>query len=210
MKDTRRVYLDSYRSLAPLAAAPELADRWESESCLANFSVRGLAGHLIARTGWAVIDYLDADLPADPTPVDAAAYYATVLQRMDAAENEQVRVRGEEAAPDGPAGLLERYEDALEALSRLENEPDDRAVRVYGGIVMTLDDYLVTRICEILIHADDLALSLGIDPPGFPQAAWDLALEHLLAVARLTHGDRAALMGFSRRERDAVEALRVF
>lgn len=210
MNDTRRTYLDSYRSLGPLAASPKLAERWGSESCLKDFSVRGLAGHLIVRTGWAVIDYLDADVPSGATAVDGPVYYATVLGRMDAAENEQVRVRGEEAAPDGPEGLLKSYEGALEALTRLETEPNDRIVQVYGGIVMTLDDYLVTRICEILIHADDLAASLEVEPPDFPQAAWDHALEHLLAVARLKHGDRAVLMGFSRRERDPKEALRVF
>lgn len=210
MNPTRNAYLDSYRALRPLAESEELADRWDSESVLRDFSVRGLAGHLIARTGWAVLDYLDATPPADAEPVEAAGYYATVLPRMGRAENEMVRTRGEEAVPDGPQGLLARYEKALEGLTILDSEPDDRLVTVFGGVVMRLDDYLVTRICEILIHADDLALSLEVEPPAFPRAAWDLALEHLLAVARLTHGDRAVLMGFARRERDGVEALRVF
>lgn len=210
MNDTRTAYLDSYRALSVLAAAPKLTERWHSESALADFSVRGLAGHLIVRTGRAVLDYLDADLPAGASPVDGPRYYATVLGRMDAAEHEQVRVRGEAAAPDGPEGLLASYEGALEGLARLDEEPPDRLVHVYGGIVLRLDDYLVTRICEILIHADDLAVSLELDPLDFPQAAWDLALEHLLAVARMTHGDRAVLMGFSRRERDPGNALRVF
>ena len=210
MNPTRTAYLDSYRALSPLAETRRLAERWESESVLEDFSVRGLAGHLIARTGGAVLDYLDAAPPADAVPVEAAGYYATVLPRMDKAENEMVRSRGEEAAPDGPEALLARFQRTLEDLSVLASEPENRLVTVYGGVVMYLDDYLVTRICEILIHADDLALSLGVDPPVFPQAAWDLALEHLLAVARMTHGDRAVLMGFSRRERDEAAALRVF
>ena len=210
MNDVRTAYLDSYRALGALASVPSLAERWHSESALADFSVRGLAGHLIVRTGWAVLDYLDAELPADASPVEGPRYYATVLGRMDAAEHEQVRVRGEAAAPDGPEGLVTSYEGALEGLARLDEEPPDRLMQVYGGVVLQLDDYLVTRICEILIHADDLAVSLEVDPPNFPQAAWDLALEHLLAVARTTHGERAVLMGFSRRERDPGEALRVF
>lgn len=210
MNATRSAYLDSYRALRALASSPRLAERWESTSVLADFSVRGLAGHLIARTGQAVIDYLDGDLPPDASPVDGPAYYATVLARMNDAGNEEVRTRGEQAAPDGPQALLTRFEGALEHLSRLDSEPEERLVQVFGGIVMRLDDYLVTRICEILIHADDLALSLDVGPPDFPQAAWDLALEHLLAVARLSRGDRAVLMAFSRRERDPDEALRVF
>ena len=210
MKQIRSAYLHSYRALRPLAETAELARKWESESVLESFSVRGLAGHLIARTGWAVLDYLDAQAPEDATPVEAARYYATVLPRMGDTENEMVRVRGEEAAPDGPEALLALFDKALEGLSILATQPEDRKVAVYGGIIMYLDDYLVTRICEILIHADDLALSLGVQPPDFPQAAWDLALEHLLAVARLSHGDRAVLMGYSRRERDLSQALRVF
>jgi hypothetical protein len=83
-------------------------------------------------------------------------------------------------------------------------------MRVFGGLVMELDDYLITRICEILVHGDDLALSIGVDVPEFPRAAWDLATEHLLQVARAQHGNRAVLMAFSRRERDDVDALRVF
>jgi hypothetical protein len=171
-------------------------------------TVRSLAGHLIARTGGAVLDYLDAELPDDAQPIEAAEYYVTVLDGLD---DDQVRVRGEEAAPDGAGGLLKRYEGIVADLpGRLEDEPAERLVKVFGGLVMRLDDYLETRICEILIHADDLAVSLHMEPPEFPQAAWDLAFDHMLSVARLTHGDSAVLMAFSRRERDTAEALRIF
>ena len=155
-----------------------------------------------------MLDYLETEIPPGTEPVEAPAYYKTVLDGID---DVQVRVRGEEAAPDGPETLLATYEDNCAQLrSRLENEPASRLVRVFGDVVMRLDDYLVVRICEILIHADDLALSLDVESPEFSQGARDLALDHLLAVARLTHGDHAVLMAFSRRERDAVEALRVF
>jgi uncharacterized protein (TIGR03083 family) len=211
MNNTRRAYLESYRALRELAASSELTEHWHTESCLKDFSVHGLAGHLIVRTGWAVLDYLDADLPDGAFPIAPEAYYSTVLAKMDTAEHEQVRVRGEEAAPNGPQGLLASYNEAAERVEeRLEAEPEDRLVKVYGGLVMRLDDYLVTRICEILVHADDLAVSLGLDVPDFPGAANDLALEHLLKVARRTHGDRAVLMAFSRRERDPAQSLRVF
>ena len=211
MNPTRRAYLDSYEALRPLAEAPELRVKWDTESVLKDFTVRGLAGHLIVRTGWAVLDYLGSAVEPGIAPIDAAAYYATVLGQMDAAEHEQVRVRGEAAAPDGPAGLLASYDQAAVGVAdRLGSEPEERLVKVYGNLVMYLNDYLVTRIVEILVHADDLALSLGIDTPAFPDAAYDLATEHLLKVARLQHGGRAVLMAFSRRERDSADALRVF
>ena len=40
--------------------------------------------------------------------------------------------------------------------------------------------------------------------------AWDLAFDHLVEVARMRHGDNAVLMSLTRRERDAVKALRIF
>jgi hypothetical protein len=208
VNNIRTAYLNCYSSLRGLAIDPELDARWEGPSCLAEMSVRSLAGHLIARTGGAVLDYLDVPLPEDAAPVEGPAYYVTVLAGLD---DEQVRIRGEESAPHGARGLLETYEGILADLGpRLEGEMPDRLMKVFGGVVMRMDDYLVTRICEILVHADDLALSLDADPPEFPQTAWDLALEHLIAVARMAHGDHAVLMAFSRRERDKAEALRVF
>ena len=207
MNEVRSAYLHCYTGLRSLALSPELSARWDQESCLPEMSVRSLAGHLIARTGGAVLDYLDAEIP-DDEPIEAAAYYATVLDGLDDA---MVRVRGEEAAPDGATGLLEKYEGIVADLGpRLEDEPSDRLMTVFGGLVMRMDDYLVTRICEILVHADDLAISLGMEPPEFPQLAWDLTFDHFMEVARLRHGDNAVLMALSRRERDAAEALRIF
>lgn len=211
MNELRSTYLESYRALRTIAADPVLAERWEMESCLKDFSVKGLAGHVIVRTGWAVLDYLEADVEAGGSPIEGPEYYAKVLEQMDSASHEMVRVRGEESAPDGPDALLARFDEASARLEeRLESEPEERLVKVFGGHLMRLDDYLVTRMCEILIHADDLAISLDLEPIGFPHEAWVIVLDHLLQVARLTKGDRAVLMAFSRRERDATEALRVF
>lgn len=211
MNDTRSTYLESYRALRTIAADPVLAERWEVESCLKDFSVKGLAGHVIVRTGWAVLDYLEAEVEPGESPIEGAEYYAKVLEQMDSAAHEMVRVRGEESAPDGPAALLSRFDEASSLLEeRLESEPEQRLVKVFGGHLMRLDDYLITRMCEILIHADDLAVSLDLEPVRFSHEAWDLVLGHLLDVARVTEGDRAVLMAFSRRERDVTEALRIF
>lgn len=208
MNSTRSAYLHCYAALRPLALSPELSARWEQESCLSEMSVRSLAGHLIARTGGAVLDYLESEVDDGAEPIEAPAYYATVLNGLDDA---QVRIRGEEAAPDGPAGLLARYEGIVADLGpRLEDEPPERLMKVFGDLVMRVDDYLVTRICEILVHADDLAISLDMEPPEFPQLAWDLTFDHLLGVARMRHGDNAVLMSLTRRERDTEQALRIF
>jgi hypothetical protein len=206
----REAFLDAYAGTRALLAAPQLAARWDDPSALELFSVKGLAGHLV-RAGQAVLAYLAEPLPADAVAVDAPDYYAIVLASMDDAAHAAVRERGEANAADG-LGALAAGRDKAEATLRdvLPAEPEDRLAKVFGDLVLLLDDYLVTRIVEILVHADDLAVSIGIDPPPMPRAAADLAIAHLVDVARVRHGNRAVLVALSRRERDAAQALRVF
>ena len=210
MNEIRTAFLAASRGIRPVLEAPELAARWNEESALSGFSVRGLAGHLVRAVQGAVA-YLAQDVPEGAEPVAAPDYYAQVLAALGEAGNKEVIVRGEENASSGPAGLLAAYEKALVDLEHALNiEPADRLVRVFMDVVLRYDDYLPSRMCELLIHADDLAVSLGIDPPPSPQAASDVAIGHLVDVARRVHGDRAVLIALSRRERDTVNALRVF
>ena len=210
MTDVRRAFFESFAAVRPLLDHDELERRWLSESALRGFSVRGLAGHLV-HAGRRPVEYLAADVPEDARPVPGPHYYATVLPSMDRSAHDDVITRGEASAGGGPGDLRARYRETLDALPDvLADEPSDRIVQVFGGVVLLLDDYLVTRICEILIHTDDLAMSLGVTPPETPQAAVDLAIDHLVAVGRAMHGDRAVLMALSRRERDVAEALRIF
>jgi uncharacterized protein (TIGR03083 family) len=210
VEGTRATFLEAYDAVRPLLAAPALARAWNGPSSLPDLSVRGLAGHLV-RAGDAVLAYLDAD-PAPPgDPLSPAAYYAAALTAMDARAHAAVRARGEALAGSDPSALVARREAVAARLGEvLRREPPERRVRVFGDLVMTLDDYLVTRIVEILVHADDLAVSLGLDAPLVPERAFELGLRTLVDVARARHGDAAVLVALARRERDHVDALRVF
>jgi uncharacterized protein (TIGR03083 family) len=210
VNEVRGAFFEAACSIRPLIASDELRAHWEQPSALQSFSIKGLAGHLV-RAVQAPVSYLALDIPPGTEPVPAVDYYAPVLASMGEAGNRAVIVRGEENAGGSAADLLEVYDRAITDLTRaLDGEPSDRLIRVYMDVVLRYDDYLLSRICEVLIHADDLAVSLGIEPPPTPQMASDLAIDHLVAVARRVHGDRAVLIALSRRERDTVEALRVF
>lgn len=56
-----------------------------------------------------------------------------------------------------------------------------------------LGDFLRTRVLELVVHADDLAASVALEPPTPTPAAADVALDVLLRTARSTHGDLAAI-----------------
>ena len=155
--------------------------------------------------------YLDREEP-DEEPISTSAYYAAAVDVTDIASplHVAVRERGEEHAAGGYEALVHQYEDELKHLKpRLAGEPEDRRIRVFKDLVLLLDDYLVTRMIELIVHSDDLAVSVGLDTPEFPPVAAGLAIDALVGVALLRHGDLAVLRALTRRERDDVEALRV-
>lgn len=211
MNDIRRTFLDTAEVSRSVLASPQIAERWEEPSALAEFSIRGLAGHLFRGTG-SVLAYLDREEPTETTPASAAVYYSLAVDEsdIDSDLHRAVREKGEAEAAEGHARLLERFDEAFEELqARLEKEPTGRLVRVFKDIVLSLDDYLITRLVELTIHIDDLAVSVGLDTPALPPHATELSIQTLVDVARLRHGDIAVLRGLGRRERDPIEALRV-
>jgi hypothetical protein len=200
-----------------LQQSARLAERYEGPSALAEFSVRGLAGHL--RRAMTVVEtYLDQPAPdagagTDVETGSAAEYYAAVLPAdvdLDSEFHRAIRQRGVETAPERPEDFsLVWAETAGALITRLEQVPADRLVQVFGGVVLTLDEYLTTRIVELVVHADDLAVSLDVAPALLSPAATGLVITTLVEVARLRHGDTAVVRALSRRERDSADALRV-
>jgi hypothetical protein len=62
----------------------------------------------------------------------------------------------------------------------------------------------------VLVHADDLAVSVDLPGPALTQGSSDALVALFLGMCRRRHGDRAVIRAFTRRERDAVDALRAF
>ena len=206
----RAAFLEAGRVAADLLGAPEVEAAWDAPSALPEFTVRGLAGHLLRATG-SVEAYLDRPEP-DGDPVSAAEYYVQAVESsdLDSEVHRAIRQRGEDEAAGGFESVRDRSQELLGRLrDRLATEPPDRKVRAYKDIVLTIDDYLVTRLIELTVHVDDLAVSVGVRPPALPAEATGLATGALVEVAKLRHGDLAVLRALARRERDEVEALRV-
>ena len=205
----RDLYLEVAAIAAELVADPSVGDHWEDQSVLAHLGVGGLAGHL-ARSILQVEWYLDGQV-ADAPPMTASEYYASLVGVTDPNSelNEGVRQRGEETASEGPADLAERTAGALAGLNtRLPAEPGGRRVEAVGRVLL-LDEYLKTRLVEMTVHTDDLALSVGLRPPEVPADAYGVAIETLVGVATLRHGPLAVLRALTRRERQDTEILRV-
>ncbi|HEY5012086.1 MAG TPA: maleylpyruvate isomerase N-terminal domain-containing protein [Acidimicrobiia bacterium] len=225
----REAFLATAAEARGLIAERAVAARWREPSALAELDVGAVAGHL-ARAAFVVTTYLDAadtgdtadtadtgsegGEGADDDLVTADAYFERVIAAAGASADDMhagIRARAAEEAADGQEALLARLDATLQALdARLASEPAERTVTVALGITMPLDEYLVTRMIELVVHSDDLAASAGLETPEFDALTMACVIGCMLAMVRARNGDLAVMRGFARRERDAVSALRAF
>ncbi len=205
-------FLSSMDCVRPLVAAPEVATAWDEPSALEEMTVGALTAHLVYAAG-SVDSHLDRPWPEGAEPIDVVAYYLGTLhgEKTSAAARQATAARDAERAWPGPAAVLTTFDEVRNRLgSRLPLEDLARLMRVPIGRCMRLDEFLVTRMLEIMVHADDLAVSIGLAPPSFPAKCGDAITGLLLEVCRQRHGDTAVIRAFARHERDKVDALRVF
>jgi Mycothiol maleylpyruvate isomerase N-terminal domain len=211
----RAAFLASAAEARGLVASREVAAKWRDPSALDDLDVGAVAGHL-ARAAFVVVGYLDtsADLGTDAGELlTADRYFEHVLSGFGASGDAHagIRARAAEEAADGQEALVARLDATLQSLdARFASEPADRAVRVALGLVLPLDEYLVTRMVELVVHSDDLATSVGLDTPEFDALTMACVIGCMLAMVRARHGDIAVVRGFARRERDVINALRAF
>jgi hypothetical protein len=200
----RVAYLEAAAAAAALLGDPAVGSAWHTPSALAKLNVSGLAGHL-ARQVLRVEEVL-ATGPADQPPIPLLEHYARsdwVTADIDDESNAIVREQGEQTAAEGQAALVARVGAAIEALrGAIPAEPADRVVRLpWAPWALSLDDFLVTRMMEIAVHNDDLAVSIGVPTPSLPAAVSEPVLDLLTRMAVQRHGPTAVLRALSRSER---------
>jgi hypothetical protein len=197
-------YLDAAASAAELLRAPEVATAWDKPSALADFSVGGLAAHLAAQV-------LQPDtVLAAPVPdggvlglLDHYGSVAWLGTGLDGEKNVSIRRRGEAQAAAGPVALLDQVGTALGRLRAvLPGEVADRPVFLpWTGWSLSVDDFLTTRLLEIAVHSDDLAVSVGVPTPELPDAILLPVVDLLARLAVRRHGQTAVLRALGRAER---------
>ncbi|WP_055588196.1 maleylpyruvate isomerase N-terminal domain-containing protein [Streptacidiphilus griseoplanus] len=204
MTHVRDLYLDVAESAAGLLAAPEVAVRWTEPSALAELSVRGLAGHLAGQVFF-VPAMLAEQVPAEAR-VTIHQYYARVSwigSDLDAPFNRSIRSAGEEEAAGGAADLAARVAACVARLRDSLPAAPDRAVRrpSWGPWSISLDDFVTSRMLELVVHSDDLAHSVGVPTPEFPQEAVETVVDILSRIAVRRHGAVEVVRALSRSER---------
>ena len=187
-----------------LLGAPEVADAWEEPSALAEMTVGALAGHLayqIFSVGTAL-----EEPASDVAPIPLLEHYARAAwlgAPLDSEVNVGIRTRGASIASGGPESLSERASNAVaDQRTKLAGLSGDLAVFMpQTGWALNLTDFLTTRMLELAVHLDDLAVSVGIATPELPDAAFDPVLIVLARLAARRHGQSALLRALARAER---------
>jgi hypothetical protein len=204
-------FLDTADVVSGLLRSPTLAQRWEQPSALAEFRVSGLAGHL-ARAAFNVERWLAEPPPLGEAPIDAVGYFlagAKAAPDLDDAVPRRIREAGEQEAAGGAAALATEFDAARGRLAALlPTLAPDHPVGVFSH-VLSLDQCLLTRLVEFVVHLDDLAVSVELPAPQVPAEAADAVAVCLTRIAVARHGFLPVLRALSRRER-ATEQIAAF
>ncbi len=204
MSAIRDQYLLAGEAAVTLLRHPAVAQRWNQPSALAEFSVRGLAGHL-AQQVFRAEELVTATEPTGDEWFTVDEHYGAArwISAIDTPDNVGVRERGESLAADGPDALAEQAGETLRRLrTLLPAAAAHRSVLVpWTGRRMTLDDFLLTRLLELTIHCDDLAVSVDVPPPALPDEVYAPVIEVLSRMSVRVNGSIAVLRALARRDR---------
>jgi len=189
-----------------LIRTDEVRDRWLLPSALPKMSVGALACHL-GRQVVRAAELLPAatDLPALES---ADAHYHRAAWVMSASPDDPPNDRSTDDAEAalGAAALGARSAAALETVRRLLAAGTARDVVPipWQGWSLRRDDFLLTRMLEIVVHSDDLALSVGAGTPEFPAEVFAPVRDLLVRLAVRRRGQSAVISALTRSERTQV------
>ena len=119
---------------------------------------------------------------------------------VDAAENTSIRDDFNQMGSAGPAESVEVLARSREHLGSAIDAAGPATYVPWQDCAVPTDDFLVLRLMEIAVHADDLACSVGVATPAFGAEVLQPVLALLAAPAARRRGQDAVLRALSRRE----------
>ncbi|RWZ68337.1 maleylpyruvate isomerase family mycothiol-dependent enzyme [Labedella populi] len=192
------VSIDRFRAASSLfvdAVEAVPPDAWSLPG-LGTWDVRGLVGHT-ARALITVIDYLGLDDPGSVSIDTAADYYGALY--LVYTNPEAIRRRGVEVGEslgDDPIVRVRELRD--HALTLIDAQPAGRIVSI-GGMGILLEEYLQTRVFELVVHSMDIGRALGA-PLSVPADLVEATATLAAGIAARTGKGEQLLMALTGRE----------
>ncbi|HYZ51968.1 MAG TPA: maleylpyruvate isomerase N-terminal domain-containing protein [Streptosporangiaceae bacterium] len=204
MTQVRTGYLAAARAAAELVADPAVTTAWQQPGALPRMSVGAPASHLSGQITF--VARVLGDPPATEPTIPILDYYARVGwigTGLDEPFNLRIQRGEEKAAADGPAPMIERTRQALAEVEAGLPDAPGRPIHlpVWGDWSISLDDFVTSRLMELIVHSDDLTVSVGLPTPEFPPEATDTVVTLLARLAVQRHGPLPVLRTLSGSER---------
>ncbi|TDP91032.1 maleylpyruvate isomerase N-terminal domain-containing protein [Labedaea rhizosphaerae] len=193
-------YLAAARAAVRLVRDPAVAKAWDEMSALAEFRVSGLVGHLSNQVV-SIPDALTAPAPTEPLVPVLYGQVEWIGADLDADINVMIREGSERLAEGGADAVADRMDAAIAELPALFGDLDRPVKTRWMRSAVTVSDLLLTRLMELAVHSDDLAVSVSVETPELPLSATEAVVDLLSRLAIMRHGPVAVLRGLSRAER---------
>ncbi len=198
----RGPFADAVVVATDLVLRPEVTDGWEQESACADMSVGALARHVVSQW-FNAVQLMRAPPGVDPIP--AGEHYARaawVTGGHDDESNAEIRRGSEDLAAEGAEGMRTLLQELGPDLADVLGSDRTGPVLIpWQGWSLSEDDFLLTRLMEIVVHSDDLAASVGLPTPEFGDDAIEPVLGLLTGIAVRRHGQTALVRALSRPQR---------
>jgi hypothetical protein len=194
--------VDSVRAVRHLVAAPEVGAQWTEESSCAGMTVGGLAVHTASQA-----DHLARLLGHrhDQEPIPLLEHYRRAAwsnSDLGSEANAGIRDGANTDAQVGHDAALAQVDAWLATLERVVDGEVPGTVHIpWQGWSLATEDFVATRLMEMVVHSDDLAVSVGLTTPEFPDQAVTETMRLLTAVAVDRHGQAAVVRALSRPQR---------
>jgi hypothetical protein len=197
-------YLTAAALAVDLVADPAVGASWRRPSALVGFDVAGLAGHLASQV-FSVEQTLAAPV-RDGAVANVLEHYAQVAWVGAAPEDEisvSIRAGADLLSSEGVDTLVARARSSRDRIAQTlpARSLDDLVQPAWLSWSLQLRDFLTTRLTEIAVHCDDLAVSVDVPTPTFPPEVIDPVFGLLTSLAARRHGQPAVLRALSRAER---------
>jgi hypothetical protein len=148
------------------------------------------------------VAYLDRTDPAT-TPTEELLTAVTYFHAaVDSPIHDRIKVVSSDEAAIGHQQMAAKATALAQTMrERLTAEPEDRLVAALGDRMLTLDDFCRTRLIEILLHMDDLAVSVGKTRPTTDPQGMAIVADIVIGIARDNRGPWELLYALTRGER---------
>ena len=198
---------------AELVGDKRVRERWEAPSCLPQLTVGEVAGHL-SHSG---VFLVERALTEASTPAGAALSASRLLSGApldaDDPKHDGVRIIAASQSAKGQEHLVAQLHSCIDRIEPLLVQRDDDSIVSFRwgvGVPMTMREFLRSRIVELAVHLDDLAVSVGIDDLTLSPSTVILACEVGVAIDVERYGATQVLRALFRRQRGSLDSLRTF